>query len=230
MGALHTLVASRQVLYLGISDAPAWLVVKANAYAREHNLTPFSVYQGRWGAACRDFEREIVPMCLDEGMAMAPWGVLGGGGFKKEGGEEKDEGRKITIGRTGKEETVSAVLRTIAEKRDTLPTSVALAYIMSKAPYVFPILGGRKVSHLEGNIAALGLRLTDEEKREIDGAYGFEIGFPHDFSNPAGTMVLGPQNNAMNECYGTFDWVEGPKAIEPWVEGSDDKRVRPFGE
>jgi aryl-alcohol dehydrogenase-like predicted oxidoreductase len=79
MQSLNTLVQARKILYLGISDAPAWVVVKANCYAREHGLRPFSVYQGRFNAAVRGLERDIIPMCLDEGMAVMPWGVLGSG-------------------------------------------------------------------------------------------------------------------------------------------------------
>jgi aryl-alcohol dehydrogenase-like predicted oxidoreductase len=96
MQSLNHLVAQRKVLYLGISDTPAyvnlleclaeyadayvrWVVVQANCYAREHGLRQFSVYQGRWSAAERDFEREIIPMCRSEGMSIAPWGTLGGG-------------------------------------------------------------------------------------------------------------------------------------------------------
>lgn len=71
MNSLHNLVLNRKVLYLGISDTPAWVVVKCNAYARQHGLTQFSVYQGKWSAAERDFERDIIPMCLDEGMSLA---------------------------------------------------------------------------------------------------------------------------------------------------------------
>ena len=79
MQSLNHLVAARKVLYLGISDTPAWVVAQANAYARQHGLRPFSLYQGRWSAAERDFEREIIPMCKSEGMGLAPWGTLGGG-------------------------------------------------------------------------------------------------------------------------------------------------------
>ena len=77
MQSLNHLVAAGKVLYLGISDTPAWVVVKANCYAREHGLTPFSVYQGKWNAATRDLERDILPMCESEGMGIAPWGTLG---------------------------------------------------------------------------------------------------------------------------------------------------------
>ena len=79
MQALNTLFQQRKVLYLGISDTPAWVVVKANSYAREHGLRPFSVYQGRLGAHVRDMERDIIPMCQDQGMGILAWGVLGNG-------------------------------------------------------------------------------------------------------------------------------------------------------
>ena len=66
MRALNDVVARGQVLYLGISDTPAWIVAKANEYARSHNMTPFVLYQGRYNAAIRDMEREIIPMCRSE--------------------------------------------------------------------------------------------------------------------------------------------------------------------
>lgn len=79
MQSLNTLVSQGKVLYLGVSDTPAWVVMKANCYAREHGLRPFSVYQGRFSAHIRDLERDIIPMCQDQGMAINPWGVLGSG-------------------------------------------------------------------------------------------------------------------------------------------------------
>ena len=77
MQSPNTLVSLGKILYLGISDTPAWVVVKANCYAREHGLRPFPVYQGRFSAQARDLERDIIPMCQDEGMAIHPWGVMG---------------------------------------------------------------------------------------------------------------------------------------------------------
>ncbi|CRK14514.1 hypothetical protein BN1723_017395, partial [Verticillium longisporum] len=94
MQSLNALVLSGKVLYLGISDTPAWVVSKANEYARNHGLRQFSVYQGRWSAASRDFEREIIPMTKAEGMGLAPWGALGGGTFKTEEQRKSQEGRK----------------------------------------------------------------------------------------------------------------------------------------
>jgi aryl-alcohol dehydrogenase-like predicted oxidoreductase len=67
MDSLHVLVQQGKVLYLGVSDTPAWIVAKANQYARDHGKTPFTIYQGLWSILVRDMERDIIPMCVDEG-------------------------------------------------------------------------------------------------------------------------------------------------------------------
>lgn len=67
MNSLHNLVVQRKVLYLGISDTPAWVVAKANTYARMAGKTPFVVYQGMWNIMYRDIEQEIMPLLVDEG-------------------------------------------------------------------------------------------------------------------------------------------------------------------
>jgi aryl-alcohol dehydrogenase-like predicted oxidoreductase len=102
MDSLHILVEQGKVLYLGISDSPAWVLSAANTYARAHSKTPFSIYQGRWNVLYRDMEREIIPMAKHFGMAIAPWDVLGGGKFQsKEALEErkkKNEGLRSMFG------------------------------------------------------------------------------------------------------------------------------------
>ncbi|KAG0646118.1 Norsolorinic acid reductase A, partial [Hyphodiscus hymeniophilus] len=178
MHSLNSLVESGKVLYLGISDTPAWIVSKANEYARSHGLRPFSVYQGRWSAALRDFERDIIPMCEAEGMALAPWGALGGGNSKSEAQRAENSGRKFTRAGADRDNIVSAALEKIATRKRTLITSVALSYVMHKAPYVFPIVGGRTVDHLRGNIEALSLRLSEDDIKEIESAVPFDVGFP----------------------------------------------------
>lgn len=126
MQSLNRLVLAGKVLYLGISDTPAWIVSKANQYARDHGLRQFSVYQGMWSAAERDFERDILPMCEDEGMAMAPWGALGRGAFKTEEQRQKDGQGRQGPPPSEKVVKVSKVLEEIATKKNTLMTSVAL--------------------------------------------------------------------------------------------------------
>ncbi|KAM0432807.1 hypothetical protein ACHAPT_004509 [Fusarium lateritium] len=216
MQSLNQLIVSGKVLYLGISDTPAWVVSKANEYARNHGLRQFSVYQGRWSAASRDFEREIIPMCRAEGMGIAPWGALGGGKFKTEEQRKAQEGRKGEASQA--EIKASQVLELIANRKNTLITSVALAYVMHKTPYVFPIVGGRKVDHLRGNIEALTLELTEEDINEIDSAVDFDPGFPHNFLHRPGGPI-GGQDVWLLKMGGTFDYVPHPKPISPVKRG-----------
>ncbi|KAK9237055.1 NADP-dependent oxidoreductase domain-containing protein [Lipomyces kononenkoae] len=177
MQSLNRMVDAGKVLYLGISDTPAWVVSKANEYARAHSLTQFSIYQGKWSASVRDFERDILPMCESEGMALAPWGALGQGIFKSAKQRQSDDGRK---GRPPTEQDikVSETLEVIAAKKGTTIASVALSYIMHKAPYVYPIVGVRKLEQLKGNIDSLSVELSDEDIDEIESAYPFDVGFP----------------------------------------------------
>ncbi|KAB8627258.1 hypothetical protein FH972_026091 [Carpinus fangiana] len=180
MQAANNLVRAGKVLYLGVSDTPAWVVAKANMYARQHGLAQFVIYQGRWSASNRDFESDILPMCQDFGMAMAPWGSLGGGHFKTEEQRKSTEGRKFGEARPV-DIKVSEVLEKIAKKKGTILTSVALAYVVHTSANVFPIVGGRKIEHLKGNIEALKLRLSQEEIKEIESASGYEYQFPLSF-------------------------------------------------
>lgn len=179
MQSLNQLVISGKVLYLGVSDTPAWIVSKANEYARNHGLRQFCVYQGRWSAASRDFERDIIPMAKSEGMGLAPWGALGGGKFKTEEQRKKNEGRSYPPSEI--EIRVSKALESVAKRKDTIITSVAQAYVMHKTPHVFPIVGGRTLDHLKANIEALSLSLSEDDIKEIESAVPFDIGFPLNF-------------------------------------------------
>ncbi|UPK95699.1 hypothetical protein LCI18_006634 [Fusarium solani-melongenae] len=215
MQSLNHLVSSGKVLYLGISDTPAWIVVKCNEYARQHGLRQFSVYQGRWSAADRDFERDIIPMCQAEGMGLAPWGTLGRGLFKPKD-QIKVDGRNMPSMNNGREALVSEKLEKIANAKGVPITSVALAYVLHKSPYVFPILGGRKLDHIRGNIEALGLRLTGQEIGEIETAYPFDIGFPHNFlSGNTNRGPRGPGDVRTANVRGLFDYVDDIHPILP---------------
>lgn len=219
MQSLNHLVQSGQVLYLGISDTPAWVVSRANEYARNHGLRPFSVYQGRWSAADRDFEREIIPMCRAEGMGIAPWGSLGGGAFKTEEQRKSQEGRQREP--TDSQVKISRVLETVANRKHTALTSVALAYVMHKAPYVFPIVGGRKVDHLRHNIEALSLELSQDDIHEIEEAIPFDLGFPHSMLW-GGKVPDHPNKVSLLAMAGTFDYVPIESPIAPAKEADTD--------
>ncbi|KZV74347.1 aryl-alcohol dehydrogenase [NADP+] [Peniophora sp. CONT] len=188
MNALHNLVVSGKVLYLGISDTPAWIVAMANQYAQDHGKTTFVIYQGRWNVLSRDFEREIIPMARHLGLALAPWDVLASGKIRtdaEEGARRKsDEHDNDPSGqgweRNENEKKMAAVLEEIAtEVGSKSIQAVAIAYVLQKTPYVFPIIGGRKVEHLHANIEALGIALTKEHTKRIESVVPFDHGFPH---------------------------------------------------
>ncbi|KAL4743866.1 NADP-dependent oxidoreductase domain-containing protein [Aspergillus similis] len=188
MDSLQIMVEQGKVLYLGISDAPAWVVSAANTYARTHGKTPFSIYQGRWNVMLRDFERDIIPMALHFGMALAPWDVLGGGKFQStkalEERRKAGEGLRSMLGpseQTTDEAKMSEALgKVAAEHGIESVTAVALAYVLQKVPNVFPIVGGRKVEHLFDNIQALKIKLTPEQVAYLESVRPLDLGFPHD--------------------------------------------------
>ena len=201
MNSLNDTITSGKVIYIGASDIPAWIVSKANQYARDHGLRQFSVYQGRWSAADRDFEREIIPMTISENMGIAPWGPLGGGKFKTEEQRKANQGRNI--GEVDENSIkVSRALEVIAKKKNTLITSVALAYVMHKVPYVFPIVGCRSLEHLKGNIQALNLVLEKEDIDYIEAAAPFDIGFP------LSMIGRGPEESIWEDLGAHVDHVE----------------------
>lgn len=146
MRSLDDVVKAGKALYLGISNTPAWFVVKANDFARAYGLTPFVVYQGRWNAADRDIEREIVPMCRSEGMAITVWGAMGGGKFKST--EQKGEvGRSAAVDDRSSSsveifQNVFKELEKVGKRKNASAMNVALRYVMLKVCKSLQIQGG----------------------------------------------------------------------------------------
>lgn len=218
MDSLHILVEQGKVLYLGISDCPAWIVSAANVYATAHGKTPFSIYQGRWNVMARDFERDIIPMARHFGMALAPWYAIGAGRFfpKKALQERQSKGEGIRTSfqavpdQTPEEAAVGEALAKVAAEHgdDVSYTAVALAYVMSKASNVFPIVGGRKIEHLKDNIRALSLHLTEEQIKYLESVKEFDIGFPNNFID-ADPAVTGSNTRLAESAHVKFPNAHG---------------------
>lgn len=189
MDALHTYVERGIVLYLGVSDTPAWIVARANEYARQKGKTPFVIFQTAYSIMERSAEREIIPLIRDEGMALAPFAVLCGGKLRSDEEEERrrqtgEKGRNMpwmsSWERTPEEKKVCDVLEKVRKEVGAKSlTSVAIAYVMHKAPFVFPVLGGRRPEQIVGNIEALDISLTDEQMAFLDTATPLDPGFPN---------------------------------------------------
>jgi aryl-alcohol dehydrogenase-like predicted oxidoreductase len=139
----------------------------------------------------RDFEREIIPMARHFGMALAPWGVIGSGKFqsKKAIEERKQKGEPLrTIQGTEQSEDEArisdALCNVAAEHSIESPTAIALAYVISKYPYTYPIVGGRKVEHLRDNMKCLEINLTEQQIEYLEGIIPFNPGFPNTLIGP----------------------------------------------
>ncbi|RMZ10856.1 hypothetical protein D0860_03639 [Hortaea werneckii] len=204
--SLNDLVVAGKVLYLGISDTLAWVVTKANQYGRDHGLRQFSVYQGMWNAAMRDFKRDIIPIARDKGIALCPYGVLNQGRFQTQEGfkqrKQNNSGRKF-IPTSEHDKNVSSHLEKITKTKGCGLLDVALQHYMQKTPYVFPIVGGRKVEHIQGNIGSLSVRMEDKDIKEVEEGYHFNPGFLHTFLS--GTMFKGADEKPRG--------VDGPEDV-----------------
>lgn len=143
MRALDDVVKQGKVLYLGVSNWPAWMVVKANDYAREHALTPFVVYEGLLNAVARDIEREILPMCKAEGLGLTVWEARGGGKFKTRLEKSQADGRPVyDLASKGLEayEAAATVMQHIAQEKGTNSMAIALRYVTLKVTSTLSLL------------------------------------------------------------------------------------------
>ncbi len=186
MRALDDLVRAGKVLYVGISDSPAWVVAQANTLAELRGWTRFVGLQVPWSLIERDVERELVPMARALDLAITPWGVLGAGFLsgKYASGKAPEDTRRAgwTANRlTEKNHAIAAEAQKIAGEIERSAVQVAIAWVRQKAPCVVPIIGARKHDQLLDNLNAESLTLSDEHMKRLDAVSAITMGFPHDF-------------------------------------------------
>jgi len=182
MRGLDDLVRSGKVLYLGVSDTPAWWVSRANAIAEERGWTPFVAYQGRHSLVDREAEREIFPMTAALDMTFASWGVLGSGLLSGKYRDASAVGRVSQQGRLDTRERTLALIDTIRAVADELGASlsqVALRWSMDQ-PGVIPIIGVRTLEQTKDNLGALDLTLSKEQTARLESASRISRAFPYD--------------------------------------------------
>ncbi|KAI5366529.1 Putative NADP-dependent oxidoreductase domain-containing protein [Septoria linicola] len=168
MQGLHVLIMAGKVLYLGVSDTPAWVVVKANEYARAHGLRP-----------------KVAGMLVLErssGISIAPWAPLGQGRLKTAEARSGEHAGAARAAQMSEDEIkVSDALEKMATTKGASLHAVALAYLMHKTPHVFPIVGQRSVRHLGSQCRGSQSPMSVEEVHKIDDAMDFDAGFPMNF-------------------------------------------------
>jgi aryl-alcohol dehydrogenase-like predicted oxidoreductase len=188
MRALDDAVRSGKVLHVGISDAPAWIVSKANTIAELRGWSPFCGLQIEYSLAERTVERELIPMADHFDLTVAAWSPLNGGTLTGKYLEPKDaDGRYNTELAKGfykpstkLDEIVKTVLRMSHEKECT-PAQVALAWVRQRGSNIIPIVGAKRLSQLEDNLKCLDVHLSETEMKTLDAVSAIPMGFPHEF-------------------------------------------------
>ena len=178
--ALDDQVRLGKVLYVGISDSPAWVVAQANTLADLRGWSPFVALQIPYSIASRDPERELLPMAAALGLAVTPWGVLSAGVLS---GKPRDELRWPEDADSERAQNVIAVLRSVADEVDATPAQVAIAWLLHRPtpPTLVPIVAARQEQQIVENVAALDVKLDDEHMRALDDAAKPQLGFPRNF-------------------------------------------------
>ncbi|MBI5547972.1 MAG: aldo/keto reductase [Deltaproteobacteria bacterium] len=186
MRGLDDLVRMGKVLYVGVSDTPAWMVARSHTMAELRSWTPFVGLQIEYSLIQRTVERELLPMARALGLTVTPWGVVGGGvltGKYSKGGAATDSKRAhINAARvTDKNLEIAAEVQRVANDLGRFPSQVALAWLRQKGSDIIPIVGARTASQLDDNLDALDLQLTAQQMSRLDAASAIDLGFPHDF-------------------------------------------------
>lgn len=186
MRGLDDLVRQGKVLYVGISDAPAWWIARANTLADLRGWTPFVGLQIEYSLVERTVERELIPMVNALGLGVLAWsplanGVLTGkyhGHAPAEGGRMAVDAMKEFVPEEQRTGRILKAVKLVADEVGRSMAQVALAWLRHRPTPVIPLLGARKLAQLQDNLAALDLTLSADQVRVLDDASGIEPGFP----------------------------------------------------
>jgi aryl-alcohol dehydrogenase-like predicted oxidoreductase len=193
MRALDDVVRAGKVLYVGVSDTPAWVVARANTLAEWRDWSPFVGLQLPYSLLQRDAERELIPMARRLGLSVAAWsplarGVLSGK-YTRSG--QSAAGRVRESDLAERDLRIAREVDTVADELGVSSSQVALAWLMAQHRTIHPIVGARHLDQLTDNLAAADLELPDAAVRRLDEASAIELGFPADFLHSMGRFVYG---------------------------------------
>src|SRR5438067_1538393 len=175
--ALHDVVRAGKVRYLGASSMHAWQFAKALYTADLHGWTRFSSMQNHLNLLYREEEREMLPLCRDQGIAVIPWSPLARGRLTRDWdaatprAETDDYQRKLYAATEDADRRVAEAVKAVAEARGIPRAQVALAWVIQKAGVTAPMIGAGKLAHLEDAVAALSVELTADEIAKLEAAY-----------------------------------------------------------
>lgn len=177
MGALHDVVKSGKVRYIGASAMYAWQFQKAQHVAEKNGWTKFVSMQNHYNLLYREEEREMMPLCEDQNIAVTPYSPLASGRLARDWSVETkrsktDNVQEMKYGKTEEQDKIVADRAAeIAEKKSVPRSQVALAWLLHKPQVVSPIIGATKEKYLDDAVAALDIKLSKEEMDYLEEAY-----------------------------------------------------------
>jgi aryl-alcohol dehydrogenase-like predicted oxidoreductase len=189
MRGLDDLVRAGKVLYIGISDAPAWWIAQANTLAHLRGWSPFVGLQIEYSLIERTVERELIPMAHALNIGVTAWSPLANGILTgkyhaqtaSKDGRMNSEMMKSFLPELPQTDRIVAAVKSVAEEAGRSPAQVALAWLRYRPVPVIPIVGARKLSQFQDNLGSFNLSLSDDQLKTLDEASRIELGFPYHF-------------------------------------------------
>ena len=179
MEALHDVVRAGKALYVGASSMFAWQFAKMQHLAGAHGWTRFASMQNHYNLVYREEEREMIPLCIDQGVAVIPWsplarGFLAGNRTREKSGDT-DRSRTDNIAHDfyyhPSDFDIVDRVADVARRRGVAPAQIALAWLLHKPGVTAPIVGASKMEHRDQAIAALDIKLDDAEMKSLEELY-----------------------------------------------------------
>jgi aryl-alcohol dehydrogenase (NADP+) len=179
MEALHDVVKAGKARYIGASSMFAWQFMKALYTSEINGWTKFVSMQNHYNLAYREEEREMIPLCIDQGIGLIPWSPMARGFFagnRKRGGtgetvRSKSDPFANDLYFRDEDFVIAERVAEIAKKRGVSGSQIALAWVLSKPHIAAPIIGSSKIEHLDQAIAALEIKLTEDEIKQLEELY-----------------------------------------------------------
>jgi aryl-alcohol dehydrogenase-like predicted oxidoreductase len=189
MEALDLVVRAGKVRYVGFCNIPAWVTMKANAYAKAQGLSQFVSAQMYYSIAGRDLEREVAPVCEDQGISILPWSPLAGGllsgKFDLEGDDKPkgpSEARRAQFDfppvNRDRARIVLREMREISKAIDHSVARIALAWLLTRPLVTSVIIGAKNRAQLDDNLAASDMKLSAEHIAKLDAASALPVEYP----------------------------------------------------
>jgi aryl-alcohol dehydrogenase-like predicted oxidoreductase len=191
--ALDDMVRAGKVMYIGISDTPAWIISRSCAIAELRGWSQFIALQAEYSLITRDAERELLPMAEALDIGVTAWAPLAGGALTGKylagGGEAKrmkPDNRRLNERGTA----ITAALLNVAKELGRDPAQVALNWLRQKPGVIIPVIGARRVEQLQQNLGCLDFTLPEEAVQRLDRESAIELGFPHEFLRSEGVQQV----------------------------------------